>query len=184
MGSLGTGELVVIAVVALIVFGPKRLPELARKAGELLAKTREATKSVTSALDSEYDGITAPLQDLKREYDTTVKGFKDAASSVTGFSVDLTSSPPATAGTPAAAPLPTDAVPDAQAKPVPEADAEAEPVPEADAEADAEAEPEPVPEAEPVPDPEPEAESQPVADSEPAPPADRQDTGKQPENGA
>jgi Tat protein translocase TatB subunit len=93
MGSLGTGEILVIAVVALIVFGPKRLPELARKAGEMLAKAREATNSVTSALDREYDGITAPLQDLKKEYDTTVKGLKDAASTATGFSVDLTSTP-------------------------------------------------------------------------------------------
>jgi len=94
MGSLGTGEILLIALVALIVFGPKRLPELARKAGEMLAKTREATKSVTSALDSEYDGITAPLQDLKTEYDSTVKGLKDAASTATGFSVDM--SAPAT----------------------------------------------------------------------------------------
>jgi len=124
MGSLGTGELVVIAVVALIVFGPKRLPELARKAGEILAKTREATRSVTSALDTEYDGITAPLQDLKQEYDTTVKGFKDAASSVTGFSVDLTSSPPAKTDAPSAVPQPTDA----EAEPVPEPEAEAGPV--------------------------------------------------------
>jgi Tat protein translocase TatB subunit len=96
MGSLGTGEILVIAVVALIVFGPKRLPELARKAGEMLTKTREATKSVTSALDSEYDGITAPLQDLKSEYDSTVKGFKDAASTATGFSVDMSSPRPPT----------------------------------------------------------------------------------------
>jgi Tat protein translocase TatB subunit len=93
MGSLGTGEILLIAVVALIVFGPKRLPELARKAGEMLAKTREATKSVTSALDSEYDGITAPLQDLKKEYDSTVKGLKDAASTATGFSVDMSGAP-------------------------------------------------------------------------------------------
>jgi Tat protein translocase TatB subunit len=103
MGSLGTGEILVIAVVALIVFGPKRLPELARKAGEMLTKTREATKSVTSALDSEYDGITAPLQDLKNEYDSTVKGFKDAASTATGFSVDMSSprpSPSSEADTP------------------------------------------------------------------------------------
>jgi len=94
MGSLGTGEILVIAVVALIVFGPKRLPELARKAGEMLTKAREATKSVTSALDNEYDGITAPLQDLKNEYDSTVKGLKDAASTATGFSVDMSSPRP------------------------------------------------------------------------------------------
>lgn len=106
MGSLGTGEIIVIAIVALIVFGPKRLPELARKAGEMLTKTREATKSVTSALDSEYDGITAPIKDLKTEYDSTVKGLKDAASTATGFSVDMSnpqaSSPKDSASTDAA----------------------------------------------------------------------------------
>ena len=106
MGSLGTGEILVIAVVALIVFGPKRLPELARKAGEMLAKTREATKSVTSALDSEYDGITAPLQDLKKEYDSTVKGLKDAASTATGFSVDLSATPPTESTKPVTAETP------------------------------------------------------------------------------
>jgi Tat protein translocase TatB subunit len=106
MGSLGTGEILVIAVVALIVFGPKRLPELARKAGEMLAKTREATKSVTSALDSEYDGITAPLQDLKKEYDSTVKGLKDAASTTTGFSVDLSATTPTKSTEPVTAETP------------------------------------------------------------------------------
>lgn len=111
MGSLGTGEILVIAVVALIVFGPKRLPELARKAGQMLAKTREATRSVTSALDSEYDGVTAPLQDLKQEYDSTVKGFKDAASSVTGFSVDMTSTQPTQSPDPDESATPDDTVP-------------------------------------------------------------------------
>ena len=41
MGSLGTGELVVIVLVAIVVFGPRRLPELARKAAELIKQARE-----------------------------------------------------------------------------------------------------------------------------------------------
>ena len=82
MGSLGPAEILVIAVAALIVFGPKRLPEIARKASEILVKTREATKSVTSALDSEFKGVAAPLQALKTEYDATVRDIKGAASSV------------------------------------------------------------------------------------------------------
>jgi len=82
MGSLGPAEILVIAVAALIVFGPKRLPEIARKASEILVKTREATKSVTSALDSEFKGVAAPLQTLKAEYDATVRDIKGAASSV------------------------------------------------------------------------------------------------------
>ncbi len=93
MGSLGTGEILFIAIAALVVFGPRRLPEIARTIGELLAKTRAATQSVTSALEKEYDDIAAPLHDLKQDYDSTVKGLTDAVSDVAGFSVDMTSPP-------------------------------------------------------------------------------------------
>jgi Tat protein translocase TatB subunit len=89
MGSLGSGEILVIAVAALIVFGPKRLPEIARKASQLLTKTREATQSLTSALDSEFDGVTAPLQSLKSEYDATMKQIKNAATSVGDMAVAM-----------------------------------------------------------------------------------------------
>ncbi len=101
MGSLGTGELVVIAFVALIVFGPKRLPEIARKAGELLAKAREATRSVTTALDGEYDELTAPLQTLKADYDATLRDIKSAAASVGSLSVELPKEPAADTSKPA-----------------------------------------------------------------------------------
>ena len=73
MGSLGAGEIIVIAIVALVVFGPKRLPELARKASDLLRQARQATQSFTDAMDSEYDGVTAPLKDMKTEYDETMR---------------------------------------------------------------------------------------------------------------
>lgn len=47
MGNLGMMEVLVIAVVALLVFGPDRLPELARNAGKALARFRaESAKSV------------------------------------------------------------------------------------------------------------------------------------------
>ncbi|GMQ94640.1 MAG: hypothetical protein BMS9Abin12_2140 [Acidimicrobiia bacterium] len=89
MGSLGAGELVVIAIVAIVVFGPRRLPEIARKASELLKQAREATRSFTDALDSEYDGITAPLRDLKTEYDETIKSIKEAVPAMPDLSVTL-----------------------------------------------------------------------------------------------
>jgi sec-independent protein translocase protein TatA len=89
MGSLGTGELIVIAIAALVVFGPKRLPELARKAGELLAKARTATRSLTDSLDGDYEDIAAPLQTLKSEYDATVKEIKNIGTTVTGLGTTL-----------------------------------------------------------------------------------------------
>ncbi len=40
MGSIGAPEVLVILVVALLVLGPERLPEVARQAGRVLAEVR------------------------------------------------------------------------------------------------------------------------------------------------
>ena len=76
MGSISFTEILVIAVVALIVFGPKRLPELARRAGGLVAKAKEASSAVTDALGQDLSDVAEPL-----------KGIKD---DVTGIKKDLT----------------------------------------------------------------------------------------------
>ena len=44
MGNLGLSELVVIFIVALLVIGPKRLPEVARGLGEALRSFQDALK--------------------------------------------------------------------------------------------------------------------------------------------
>ena len=85
MGSIGFGELALIALVALLVFGPDRLPELSKKAGELMAKAREATRSFTEAIDNEFDEATAPIKSLKAEYEAT----KDELTSAAGSVLDL-----------------------------------------------------------------------------------------------
>ena len=44
MGNLGLSELLVIAVVALLVIGPRRLPEVARGFGEAIRAFQDALK--------------------------------------------------------------------------------------------------------------------------------------------
>lgn len=46
MDPIGPGSLVLIAVVALIIFGPKKLPELGRAAGDTLREFKNATKGL------------------------------------------------------------------------------------------------------------------------------------------
>ena len=43
----GPGSLVLIIVIALIIFGPKKLPELGRAAGNTLREFKNATKGLT-----------------------------------------------------------------------------------------------------------------------------------------
>jgi Tat protein translocase TatB subunit len=82
-GSLGFGELLLILIVALIVFGPHRLPEIARRAGDLMSRARDATRDFTDAIDAEYEGESKPLRDLRGEYEATRQQLSDTASKLT-----------------------------------------------------------------------------------------------------
>lgn len=52
MFGIGPTELVVILVIALLVLGPKRLPELARSLGKGLAEFRRATADLGEEIDN------------------------------------------------------------------------------------------------------------------------------------
>jgi sec-independent protein translocase protein TatA len=52
-GSLGMPELIVIFVIALIVFGPRKLPELGRSLGRGIAEFKRATNELQSSLEDE-----------------------------------------------------------------------------------------------------------------------------------
>ena len=70
MFGLGTSEIILILVVALILLGPKRLPEIARTLGRGLAEFRRATSDIKESIESEYhaalDDHKAPI--VKRSY--------------------------------------------------------------------------------------------------------------------
>jgi sec-independent protein translocase protein TatA len=50
-GSLGMPELIVIFVIALIVFGPRKLPELGRSLGRGIAEFKRATTDLQTSLE-------------------------------------------------------------------------------------------------------------------------------------
>ena len=51
MGSLGIGEIILILVIFLLLFGAKRLPEFARSLGKSLKEFKKATSDITSEID-------------------------------------------------------------------------------------------------------------------------------------
>ena len=55
MGNIGFPELIVIFVVALLVFGPRRLPELGRSLGRGLAEFRRASSYLKNSIEREIE---------------------------------------------------------------------------------------------------------------------------------
>lgn len=94
---LSIPHLIVIFIVALVVFGPEKLPELARNLGKVMAEFRRHT----SDLRSSFEGH---LRDLEREAETRKIGgssptASSAATNVTGAAQHANTPPSSSPGT-------------------------------------------------------------------------------------
>jgi Tat protein translocase TatB subunit len=69
MFGIGMPELLVIAVIALLVVGPKKLPDIAKALGKGLAEFRKVTENATDTIKE-----TLKTDDLKKDMD----GIKDS----------------------------------------------------------------------------------------------------------
>jgi len=65
MGPLGVPELILIFVLALLLFGPKKLPELGRSFGKGMAEFRRASNELRSTFQREMDAIERENQSVK-----------------------------------------------------------------------------------------------------------------------
>jgi TatA/E family protein of Tat protein translocase len=74
MGPLGMQEMIFIFVLALLIFGPKKLPELGRTLGKAMTEFRRASSELKSTFDRE-------MSNLERETESATKslnsGFND-----------------------------------------------------------------------------------------------------------
>ena len=62
MFNIGSGEIALIAVVALLILGPSRLPELARGIGKFMREFRRQTDEVRGVVEREFYKMDADLK--------------------------------------------------------------------------------------------------------------------------
>lgn len=67
MFGIGFQEMLLILVVVLIFFGPKRLPDLAKSIGKGLAEFKKASDDVKKSIDDAMKEETVKAEDAKEE---------------------------------------------------------------------------------------------------------------------
>lgn len=75
--SIGTSELILIGAVALIIFGPRKLPEMARMVGKYMADFRRTTNEFKSTWEKE-----AGFDDIENQNNSYIETPKPAERSI------------------------------------------------------------------------------------------------------
>ncbi len=70
--SVSPAEVITITIVALLVFGPQRLPEIARKLGRIGREVSKAAQELKAGIEREYDEVTQPLDEVRRQIGSTI----------------------------------------------------------------------------------------------------------------
>jgi TatA/E family protein of Tat protein translocase len=63
MFGLGWQELLIILIIALIIFGPRKLPEIGKSIGQAINGFRESTKKATTEAKKEIDSVKATVDE-------------------------------------------------------------------------------------------------------------------------
>jgi sec-independent protein translocase protein TatA len=77
-GSIGMPELIIILVIALIIFGPRKLPELGKSLGRSLSEFKRASNELRSTLEEEIR-----IEDQKAAEKKTPAPVEPAATTTT-----------------------------------------------------------------------------------------------------
>ena len=87
-GSIGPMELILIFVVALLVFGPKKLPEIGRSVGKAMREFKKTSEEIKGRIEEEIEA--SEIKDIRKDIQAGVDGIK---TEVKTFTDDITKDP-------------------------------------------------------------------------------------------
>ena len=94
MGSLGMQEIIIIFIIALIIFGPRKLPDLGKTIGKGLSEFKKASNELKQTwedevrLDKEKETMTEIIEDVKKDASVLTEDVKKDVSVLTAESLE------------------------------------------------------------------------------------------------
>ncbi len=78
-GSIGFPELIMVFIVVLLVFGPKKLPEFAKLLGKTVREFRSTVDEAKAVIENEIykEGLASPISDLGRDIRESLNVYQD-----------------------------------------------------------------------------------------------------------
>ena len=83
LGPFGFTEMLFIGLLALVVFGPRRLPEIGHAAGRAMARLKRATSELRAAYESELD------EESRREIESARQAIREVKGTIESAGRDL-----------------------------------------------------------------------------------------------
>lgn len=74
-GNIGFPELLIILAIALLIFGPKKLPEVGRSIGRALREFRKTSDEIKEKIEEEIQA--EDFKDIKREIERDIEGDEE-----------------------------------------------------------------------------------------------------------
>jgi len=78
-GSIGPMELILIFVIALLVFGPKKLPEIGRSVGKALREFKKTSDEIKGRIEEEIEA--SEIKDIRKDIQSSVDDIKSGVKS-------------------------------------------------------------------------------------------------------
>jgi len=124
MFDVGFSELVVIAIVALVVIGPERLPKVARTAGHLLGRLQRYVNDVKADINREMQldelkKLQSELQDSASKFEHSINTEFQTVQQIADQSVASVQDAVTSLGSEAVTPPPASEAPPSAAQPAP-----------------------------------------------------------------
>jgi len=89
IGSIGFPEVILIFVVVLLLFGPKKLPDFAKTFGKAIREFRKTVNEAKSTIEEEIEKADIHVAEDLKQIDSDIKNLNQEIKNIASLDIDI-----------------------------------------------------------------------------------------------